>query len=78
MGKVTALFKSCSRLDTNNSRPVTLLPTLSKILKKAVHSQVYGFFKTNKLLIPSQFGIREICLPLLLLQDLRILFRLHR
>ena len=40
--------------------------------------QVYGFLKTNKLLIPSQFGFREICLPLLLLQDLRILFRLHR
>ena len=30
MGKVTALFKSGSRLDANNYRPITVLPTLSK------------------------------------------------
>ena len=59
MGKVTALFKSGSRLDANNYRPITVLPTLSKILEKAVHSQVYGFLKTNELLSPNQFGLRE-------------------
>lgn len=59
MGKVTALFKSGSRLDANNYRAITVLPTLSKILEKAVHSQVYGFLKTNELLSPSQFGFRE-------------------
>ena len=59
MGKVTALFKSGSRLDANNYRPITVLPTLSKILEKAVHSQVYGFLKTNELLSPNQFGFRE-------------------
>ena len=40
MGKVTALFKSGSRLDANNYRPITVLPTLSKILEKAVHSSL--------------------------------------
>ena len=59
MGKVTALFKSGSRLDANNYRPITVLPTLSKILEKAVHSQVYGFLKTNELLSLNQFGFRE-------------------
>ena len=59
MGKVTALFKSGSRLDANNHRPITVLPTLSKILEKAVHSQVYGFLKTNELLSPNQFSFRE-------------------
>ena len=59
MGKVTALFKSGSRLDANNYRPITVLPTLSKILEKAVHSQVYGFLKTNELLSPNQFVFRE-------------------
>ena len=59
MGKVTALFKSGSRLDANNYRPIAVLPTLSKILEKAVHSQVYSFLKTNELLSPNQFGFRE-------------------
>ena len=54
MGKVTALiFKSGSRLVTNNYRPITVLPTLSKIL------DIYGFLKTNKLLSLCQFGFRE-------------------
>ena len=59
MGKVTALFKSGNYLDTNNYRPITVLPTLSKILEKVVHTQVYGFLKTNKLLTQNQFGFRE-------------------
>ena len=53
MGKVTALFKSGSRLDANNYRPIAVLTTLSKILEKAVHSHVYGFLKTNELLSPN-------------------------
>ena len=59
MGKVTALFNSGSRLDANNYRPNTVLPTLSKILEKAVHTQIYAFLNTNKLLTPSQFGFCE-------------------
>ena len=59
MGKVTVLFKSGSRLDINNYRPITVLPRLSKILEKVVHTQVYGFLKTNKLLTQNQFGFRE-------------------
>jgi hypothetical protein len=59
MGRVTALFKSGSRLDANNYRPITVLPTLSKILEKAVHTQVYDFLITNKLLTPNQFGFHE-------------------
>jgi hypothetical protein len=59
MGRVTALFKSGSRHDANNYRPITVLPTLSKILEKAVHAQVYDFLITNKLLTPNQFGFRE-------------------
>ena len=38
IGKVTALFKSVSCLDANNYHPITVLPTLGKILEKAVHT----------------------------------------
>jgi hypothetical protein len=59
MVRVNALFKSGSRQDANNYRPITVLPTLSKILEKAVHAQIYDFLITNKLLTPNQFGFRE-------------------
>ena len=36
-GKVTALFKSGDKSDCNNYRPITVLPTVSKILERAVH-----------------------------------------
>ena len=42
-GKVTALFKSGDRCNANNYRPITILPTASKILERAVHSQVYSY-----------------------------------
>ena len=58
LGKVSALFKSGNRCDPNNYRPITVLPTVSKILEKAVHSQVYEHLQKNKILSPKQFGFR--------------------
>ena len=49
-GKVTALFKGGDRTDCNNYRPITVLPTISKILERAVHQQLYEFLSANKLL----------------------------
>ena len=47
-GKVTELFKKGDRCDANNYRPITVLPTICKILEKAVHIQLYAY----------QFGFR--------------------
>ena len=58
LGKVSALFKSGNRCDLNNYRPITVLPTVSKILEKAVHSQVYEHLQKNKILSPKKFGFR--------------------
>lgn len=57
-GKVTALFKSGDRLDCNNYRPITVLPTLSKILERAIHQQVYGYLEEHNILTSKQFGFR--------------------
>ena len=35
-GKVVALFKSGCRIYYNNNRPITILPLIRKILKRAV------------------------------------------
>ena len=57
-GKVAALFKKGDRCDANNYRPITVLPTISKILEKAVHTQLYAYLKNNGILTSKQFGFR--------------------
>ena len=57
-GKVTALFKSGDKSDCNNYRPITVLPTVSKILERAVHQQLYGYLTESNLLTTKQFGFR--------------------
>ena len=57
-GKVFALFKKGDRCDPNNYRPITVLPTLSKILEKAVHNQLYFFLNDNNIITSKQFDFR--------------------
>ena len=57
-GKVTALFKKGDRCDANNYRPITVLPTISKILEKSVHIQLYAYLKNNEIITSKQFGFR--------------------
>ena len=57
-GKLTALFKGGDRTDCNNYRPITVLPTISKILERAMHQQLYEVLSANELLTPNQFGFR--------------------
>ena len=57
-GKVTAIFKSGDQSNASNYRPIMILPTISKVLEKAVHSQVYRYLIDNKILTPRQFGFR--------------------
>ena len=56
--KVTALFKCGDRSNPTNYRPISILPTLSKIMEKVVHSQFYEFLNSHDLLSSKQFGFR--------------------
>ena len=57
--KVIPLFKKGSRLDPGNYRPVSVLSVLSKILERAVHSQLNDYLKKRNLLSDSQSGFRK-------------------
>ena len=57
--KSTTLFKSGDRKNGSSYRPISILPTLSKILEKAIHVQLYQFLVANKLLSGKQFGFRK-------------------
>lgn len=55
---MTALFKSSNRENVTNHRPISVLPTLSKLFEKAVHVQLYEYLKENNLLNENKFGFR--------------------
>ena len=40
-GKITPLFKSNDPTAPKNYRPITILPIITKIMERVVHSQVY-------------------------------------
>ena len=42
-----------------NYRPISLLPTISKIIEKVVHSQLYKYMVDNSLFTSSQYGFRK-------------------
>ena len=59
MAKITPVFKSGSTTQTGNYRPISILSALSKILERAVQSQLIGYLEKNKLLSESQYGYRS-------------------
>ncbi|KAA5661936.1 hypothetical protein F3G62_32085, partial [Pseudomonas aeruginosa] len=54
--KVIPLFKSGSTDDPSNYRPISVLPTLSKIFEKIILTQLLEHFNSNNLLHNKQFG----------------------
>ena len=57
--RVSAIFKKGSRLETGNYQPISVLPVVSKIIEKIVHSQMYQYLAEKNLLCNSQSGFRK-------------------
>ena len=57
--RVNPLFKNGKANDMDNYRPISILPTLSKVLERVVHAQLYDFLAKEKLLSPYQCGFRK-------------------
>ena len=58
LAKISLLFKKGSKQDPSSYRPISVLPTISKLLEKAVHMQLYSYLCDNNLLSQKQFGFR--------------------
>ena len=56
--KAKPLFKAGAKDDVNNYRPISILPTLSKIIEKWVNKQFLEYLNSFDLLHKSQSGFR--------------------
>ena len=59
IAKVIPLFKSGSSNLMSNYRPIYILPRLSKIFEKLIHSRIYQFLEENEVIYNCQFGFRQ-------------------
>ena len=59
IARVIPLFKSENTNLMSNYRPISILPTLSKIFEKLIHVRIYQFLDENQVLYSYQFGFRK-------------------
>ena len=59
IAKVRPLYKKGDNRLLSNYRPISLLPSFSKIFEKVIYQQTYSYFQTNNLLYSSQYGFRS-------------------
>ena len=59
IAKVLPLFKKGENELIENYRPISLLPSISKIFERIVFDQLYKYLDSNNLLYKSQYGFRK-------------------
>ena len=57
--KVIPLFKKGKQELLDNYRPISLLPSLSKIFEKVISNQIHMHFEPNNLFYTGQYGFRK-------------------
>ena len=58
--RVSPIFKSGTKTDPSNYRPISVIPVVAKIFEKIIFDQLYEYLNTNKLLSPCQSGFRSM------------------
>ena len=56
--KIVPIFKKGDSSLLTNYRPISILPTISKIFERVIYNQTYEYFNTNNLLAEEQYGFR--------------------
>ena len=59
IAKVIPLYKKGDSTQLGNYRPISLLPSISKVFEKVVYNQLSTYLSTNQLLYGSQHGFRK-------------------
>jgi hypothetical protein len=56
---VKPIYKKGKKEDAINYRPITLVPTLSKVLEKVIGNQLIALLEKHNTLNKSQYGFRK-------------------
>ena len=59
IAKVKPLYKKGDKCCFNNYRPISILPTVSKVFERVMYTQLYNYFNVNSLLTEQQYGFRS-------------------
>ena len=55
---IIPIFKKGDGHDFNNYRPISLLPSISKVFEKTIYSQLFQYLTVHSLLHANQYGFR--------------------
>ena len=56
IASVIPIFKKVGYLNCNNYRLISLTSNISKLLEKLIHTRLYSFLESNKMIYNRQFG----------------------
>ena len=59
IAKVNPIFKKGDSHEISNYRPISLLPSISKVLEKIVYNRLFDFLNTHNILNSNQYGFRK-------------------
>ncbi|CAK1600704.1 unnamed protein product [Parnassius mnemosyne] len=59
LAKVTPVYKSGPKHEPGNYRPISVLPTISKVFEKILHKRLSDYLILNKHLYEHQYGFRS-------------------
>jgi len=59
VAKIIPIYKSKQKDLFINYRPISILPSFSKIMEKILHKRLYQFINSNNMLYASQYGFRS-------------------
>lgn len=59
IAKVKPIFKTGTRSDPNNYRPISVLPVISKIFEKVLYNRLDPYLDSISFLYPKQYGFRQ-------------------
>lgn len=67
LAKIIPIYKGGNKLLITNYRPISILPTISKIMERVMYDRLILFLEVNRILKDNQFGFRKNYSPQLAL-----------
>ena len=57
---MTPVYKDGDSSDISNSKPISFLPCVSKIIERLLYTRLYKYLKVNNILYEKQFGFQSV------------------